>query len=529
VFHTPQEYIKQKIYATEYPFASNGEKPSVNDAIIKAVNDGTLFINYIGHGSPDVWADEHILKKSNDLSRMNNTDKLMVVIAASCSIGKFDIPGMEGMAEMLFRQDGGAIETVSATRLVYATSNAIFGYDLYDAIFGNHCNVSEGVFTAKMIHQYTGSGSLIRNDRSFVVFGDPLSPAGLPAYKLEFETGTDSILTPLQKFSFVGQVNDLDDNPVNVDGQIEISTYDSRFIISHPKGIEYTLNGPSIFRGTVEVDSGRFEGQFIVPLDIDYGGIDAQITGYGILGASAGIGSMNSLPIAANAGTTSDNSGPEIQYLVDENPDFVSGQRIPANATLVLEISDVSGINLTGGLGHRIELIIDNDNNSTINLTNQFSYEVDSYQSGEVRYILPDLSAESHSFKIKAWDNANNPSTVEFEATPTREGHIAILDVMNYPNPMEESTEFFFELSEAAERVELQIFTLSGRIIRNLSSDNLQFGRNRQFYWDGRDFDGDRVAEGVYIYKITARGNAAMGSKSSDNRAEAFGKLVLLN
>jgi len=529
VYHTPSEYVRNKIYATEYPFASNGEKPEVNDDIVKAINDGTLIINYVGHGSPDVWADEHILKKGVDLSRLNNEDKLTVVIAGSCSIGFFDDPAKEGMSEILFRQRGGALQTVSATRLVYATQNATLNYDLFDIIFGNHCNPSEALYTAKVMHQYSYNSGLVRNDRSFVVFGDPLGYFGLPEYKLVFDNSIDTMLTPLEPFNYSGMVTDQAGNPLTVDGEIELTAYDSRIIRTHELGVEYALNGPAVFRGKIPVQAGIFEGSFMVPLDIDYGGLSAYLTGYGRFGSITGIGGRDSLKVALSAGTTSDNSGPEIAYSIEEVPEFVSGGRVPANATVNLDISDVSGINLTGGLGHRIELVIDNNNNNTVNLTDLFSYNSGSSQSGSLAFALPDLTSEPHRFKIRAWDNANNPAEVEFEATPSEESRIALYDVMNYPNPMEESTEFFFDLSETADWVELKIFTLSGRLIKKFREENPMVGKNRRFSWDGRDMDGDRVAEGVYIYKLSACGSYAESTGSADNMAEVFGKLVLLN
>ncbi len=529
VFHTPSEYVHQKIYATDYPFASNGEKPAVNDAIVKAINDGTLILNYIGHGSPDVWADEHIFKKSVDLSRLQNDDKQTIVIAGSCSIGFFDDPGQEGMAEILFRQQGGALETVSATRLVYATDNAIFNYDLFDALFGHHFNASEAVYAAKVLHQYTYNYSLIRNDRSYVVFGDPLGKIGMPEYKIDFDVAADSLMTPLKYFAFSGTVNDRDGQPLAVDGTMELTAYDSRILRHHELGLDYTLGGPAIFRGTVAVAGGVFEGGFIVPLDIDYGGDAAHLTGYGIFGNVSGIGGRDSLRIALSAASTDDNNGPDIEYQIEGLPDFVSGNRVPANAVVAITLSDPSGINLTGGLGHRIEVIIDNDNNTTVNLTDLFSYAPGSYQSGQLEFTLPDLSPERHSFKIRAWDNANNPALIEFDATPSPAGRIALQDVMNYPNPMEEGTEFFFNLTESADWVEIDIFTLAGRKIKSFRSDNLPVGRNRLFHWDGRDFDGDRVAEGIYIYKVSAKGRLSASTGSADNMAETFGKLILLN
>lgn len=529
VMHTPNDFVKQKIYLTDYPFASNGEKPAVNDAIVGAINNGTLIINYIGHGSPDIWADEKVFKKEVDLGRLKNIDKLTMVLAASCSIGMFDAPDGEGMAEMLFRQHGGAITVVSATGVVLWPDNSHFIYDLYDDLFGNRHNMTEAVFAAKMLHQYDGDVSIIRNDVAYVVFGDPLMESGLPEYRIEMTPLTDSNLVPLDSFDFAGRIVDGDGNSVAVDGNIDIAVYDAPTVKHHVLGINYSLGGPTIFRGSVEAKSGSFESSFIVPLDVDYGGQAARIAGYGAFGISAGIGGLDSLRISdTTAALATDHDGPLIECSFSEVPDFVSGDRIPDRATLVAKLSDHSGINLTSSLGHRIELILDNDNNTTMNLTDRFTYDAGGCRSGELQFTLPALTPDRHTFRLRAWDNANNPSSTEFEATPSQIGRIAISEMMNYPNPMEENTEFFFDLSESSESVELQIFTLSGRLIKEFRTTSAVVGHNRLFYWDGRDKDGDRVAEGIYIYKLTARGRTTSG-RSGENKAEAFGKLILLN
>jgi hypothetical protein len=531
VFHTPVAFIKQKIYATDYAFASSGEKPAVNDAIINAINDGTLIINYIGHGSPEVWADEHILKKTTDLARMQNSDKLAIVSAASCSIGFFDDPGKEGMAEIMFRQRGAAIQVVSATRLVYSSDNALFNYDLFDAIFNTRDNVCEAVFATKMMHQYVRQNdfSLLRNDRSYIIFGDPLAGSGLPQYRVRFDAATDSLMMPLADYHFSGQILDAQGDTVHLTGTADIAAFDAQIVRHHPLGLDYTLGGPQIFRGTVPITNGHFSGGFVVPLDVDYGGRTAQLSAYGALTTASAVGGVDSLTIASQPSASSDNQGPQISFAFAEAPSFTSGGRIPENATLILTLSDSSGINLTNGLGHRIELTIDNNSNSVINLTDAFAYKPGSFKSGEVRLALPDLDSTLHDFRIRAWDNANNPSEISFSAMASRGGKIVIHDLMNYPNPMSSATEFFFDLSAPAEWAEMQIFTLSGKLIKRIPSYNLAVGRNRGIRWDGRDLDGDRVAEGVYIYRLTARGIVTPNGGSSDTNAEAFGKLVLLN
>ncbi len=64
------KFIKRKIYLTAYESIPGGfgrVKPEANQAIIDQLNEGTLLINYAGHGSPTAWAHESALSMSRDL------------------------------------------------------------------------------------------------------------------------------------------------------------------------------------------------------------------------------------------------------------------------------------------------------------------------------------------------------------------------------------------------------------------------------------------------------------------------------
>ncbi|MCL6097190.1 MAG: hypothetical protein M1391_01270, partial [Bacteroidetes bacterium] len=53
------------------------------------------------------------------------------------------------------------------------------------------------------------------------------------------------------------------------------------------------------------------------------------------------------------------------------------------------------------------------------------------------------------------------------------------------------------------DELKIKIFTVSGRLIKELivPPSNLSYDFNR-IEWDGRDQDGDLVANGVYLYKV---------------------------
>ena len=51
--------------------------------------------------------------------------------------------------------------------------------------------------------------------------------------------------------------------------------------------------------------------------------------------------------------------------------------------------------------------------------------------------------------------------------------------------------------------IQIKIYTIAGRLIKEIdkNSSELKFDFNK-IYWDGRDEDGDPIANGVYLYKV---------------------------
>jgi PKD repeat protein len=72
----------------------------------------------------------------------------------------------------------------------------------------------------------------------------------------------------------------------------------------------------------------------------------------------------------------------------------------------------------------------------------------------------------------------------------------------NVPNPFNPMTTIYFELPEAA-NVRLQVFDISGRLVRNLLN-GASLGAGRQdVVWNGKDDSGQQVAAGVYFYHMS--------------------------
>jgi hypothetical protein len=529
--YTPRHFQRRKVYMIDFPFV-NTEKPAVNNAIVDAVNDGTLLINYVGHGNPDVWAHEHVFTRQTDLPRLSNTSELSMVIAASCAIGFFDDPLREGMGEdLLAMPSGGAVAVIAATRLVYALENALFNRKLYEVLFGDpDLSMCEAMYMTKLLRQY-GSLSIpylkISNDRAFAFLGGPFVKLGQPRRHIEVEAAPDS-LKALTRSDVSGRVVNAALQTLASDGILHIAVVDSDRQRSHQleigsgSDIEFKIPGPIVYQGTAPIVAGEFAFSFVTPLDIGFGGNSARIELYAVLDTTDAAGLVDSLPVSGTVAATTDSAGPQITMAVAGRDNFVDGGAVGISDRLEVTISDSSGINLSSELGHGITIEIDGDPGSVTNVTDLFAYDPNDYTTGILAYALSDLLTGRHSIKVKAWDNANNSATASVSLDVVSSAALAIRELLNYPNPMADETTFYFDLTQDVVRFSLEIFTLAGRKVQSIARSNLPIGSHR-IGWNGRDADGDRLATGVYIYKASAIPVA--GGES----VESFGKVVVVN
>lgn len=107
--------------------------------------------------------------------------------------------------------------------------------------------------------------------------------------------------------------------------------------------------------------------------------------------------------------------------------------------------------------------------------------------------------------KDKTGNTAGNISyTVSFQVY----NKPMITNLFNYPNPFTTSTAFVFTItgSEVPQNLRIQILTITGKIVKEITKaelNDLHIGRNITGYkWDGTDQYGQKLANGVYIYRV---------------------------
>ncbi|MFA5011727.1 MAG: C25 family cysteine peptidase [Ignavibacteria bacterium] len=118
--------------------------------------------------------------------------------------------------------------------------------------------------------------------------------------------------------------------------------------------------------------------------------------------------------------------------------------------------------------------------------------------------FTPQLQNGINDLKLITYKN-NSYDTAKFVLNVTNE--TSLKDVYNYPNPMKTETVFSFTLTgnQLPTECRIKIYTAAGRVIKEI---NVPAGIGfNQIQWDGRDGDGDYIANGVYFYRVVFKGS----------------------
>jgi hypothetical protein len=156
----------------------------------------------------------------------------------------------------------------------------------------------------------------------------------------------------------------------------------------------------------------------------------------------------------------------------------------------------------------RTEFFVDNKliNTPAVNATDD---QRPSLQSGDDLTFTPQLSNGRHELKVRSIEanSLGSLDTLEQAVDVDVNGQMSILKLYNYPNPFSKDTYFTFVLTALPEELQIRIFTIAGRRVREIvvPQNHLAVNFNR-VYWDGRDADGDEIANGYYFYKVTIKG-----------------------
>lgn len=511
------QFLQNKIYSASYESVPGGLgilKPDATRQLIDQINRGTLLINFTGHGSPVQWAGESILNFDRDYSRLNNEAKFPFIVAATCDFGIFDNPDNRSFCEaLIWKENSGAIGVLAATRLVYASQNNRFAGDFYDFLFPANSTSSTLGDAFVLALSNINNVSTNFNDQKFHLLADPSMNLADSKNKLEILPFTQDTLRALNEVQISGRVMINGEHATSFNGGAVLIVNDATFQdIKIGSFNAYDKNGPLIFKGEVSVENGLVTGSFIVPKSIRYQPKKTgRITFYAWddeTNQTAG-GYIDTLLFYGSSILPPEPDGPEIDIYFEDYENFETGDMLPLNPVLIADLSDESGINMTGQLGHKIELQI--DGGKRIDISESFVYNRDSHKNGIIRYPVTGLNPGLHNLTLQAFDNLNNRTEQQVTFTIIANEDVVLNDVVNYPNPFRQKTEFTFRTNIPGAEYTLKIYTIAGRLIEKL--EGITDDNYNSIPWNGLDRDGNELANGVYLYKITLKHDGKVKEK----------------
>jgi predicted extracellular nuclease len=120
----------------------------------------------------------------------------------------------------------------------------------------------------------------------------------------------------------------------------------------------------------------------------------------------------------------------------------------------------------------------------------------------ELSYIMGIFNYSFGTYKVQIRDVADIGTTVGIDDdVKVNPYEYALHD--NFPNPFNPETQVRFTLG-AQENVKLVIYDIMGRQVRTLANGDSFNSGFHVLNWDGRDNVGEKVATGMYIYRIKA-------------------------
>jgi len=542
-----------KIHSDSYQqesSASGSRYPQVNKAIKDGIEVGALVVNYFGHGGEDGFAKERIFDK-NDSQEVRNLCKFNCFVTVTCEYTKFDDPTRPTAGEYTYwNTKGGSIGLITTTRQIFVTTGVSVNVVLEKYLFSFGSNEYTTMAEALRLTKNDNSISGISQKRLVFFIGDPAMKLAFPKPEIKLTKVNDvpidqtiDVLEALGHVKLSGEVVDEAGNLISdYNGIVTATVFDKnidRQTLANDgvrqNGVlikmDFKTLGEVIFKGQATVKNGLFDFNFVVPRDIGIPIGNGKVSFYGNRDTPLQDQAGSSFAIQVggiNENAAEDNTGPIINlYMNDEN--FVSGGITNEEPTLLAILQDENGINTASGIGHDIIAIIDGDETNPFVLNDYYQADVDDYQSGRVTYPFRDLAPGLHTLTLKAWDVYNNSSITEIQfVVYDKDEELVINNVLNYPNPFIDYTEFWFNHNSSdVLDVSIQIFTVSGKLVRTLNGQTTGGGKatsslSKDIIWDGRDDFGDKIGKGVYVYKLKVRSNQL------NKQVEKIQKLVIL-
>lgn len=530
VENTHPEFVVKRVMWDAYPRVNSaGVKtyPGATEAIKRQQQTGALIMNYSGHGIWDTLSDEYVLRLP-DFAAFKGVH-LPLWITASCDIMPFDGAKPNIGETALFNPDGGAVAFYGTTRTVYVDRNRAINQAFLKQVLktenGKAMTLGEAQRLAKNELIATNTDSTV-NKLQYALLGDPAMALRLPTSRviidsvndMPVDNTTNISLSPGTKITIKGHV----ENPQLSTGVVSILVRDVEQNITCLKNdpelteaFTFFDRPTTLYQGSDSIRNGQFTCVFALPKEMSYqpgnGSMnffaqnnDGSITANGVFKRFTFMGEQQGTE-------ATDSIGPKV-FCYLNTPEFSNGGKVGSRPFFAANISDSSGINASGsGVGHQLELIIDNNPDLTFNLNNHFSYNFGSYTEGSIGFQLPELTTGKHQLMFRAWDLMNNSTTSYLQFEVQHGLAPQLFSVGTTTNPASTSTTFLVnhDLMETDMELKIEVFDLVRRRVWVHTATQFASQSTATVNWNLTDISGNRLPPGLYIYRVSIASNGS--------------------
>lgn len=194
--YVPEYYSVDKVYFG----ITHTTEESARTAIKNSMNDGAMFVNFIGHAYYTGWTGEDLFTTA-DVPLLENGIKMPINLAMTCYEGLFHRPNElvndhDALGEIVTKTAGrGAVASWSPTGLGVASGHDFLNRGFYDAFFNDKVDtLGEAILQGK-IDLWTSGGNYDLLD-TYMIFGDPATKfsRSFRAVDDNYQTNEDSLL-----------------------------------------------------------------------------------------------------------------------------------------------------------------------------------------------------------------------------------------------------------------------------------------------------------------------------------------------
>lgn len=494
-----------KIYLLDYTPDALNQKPEAATDLINSINQGGLFTLYFGHGSISDWAGEGLLKPSY-IDRVSNQGRYTILGSFSCTVGRFDKGDEASLSEtFVTASKKGAIASIGASRETFATYNEVFARGFVISSLFDNGLLGDAFWNAKGLYKMEYSRQRYNNER-YVLLGEPILTIPYSKLNVSLDQQLDTIQA-LDKMQLSGSVSDM------ASGNIYLNVREGAYVKKIYDGISKWLNisypGNPIYSETLPVKQGKFSTEFITPRKISFGDTNAQVFAWAYSQENPYIGTflVDNLLISGTssyADSINDNTPPTIQIqtcLASSSLSSIADGdhiRLEAPGCLQVIIEDSTAIDFREEADEGISFEVSGKTSPF----HPWPYLEQTSKKVVVRMNFAESVYPTgiYEFKVQAFDILGNRSTKSIFVELTETLQKGLIDVFNVPNPMgKKGTTFYFKdlAIDRSAFVSIYIYNQNGRLVQVLKN-----AKSGETFWDGKDFYGRRLANGLYHYIV---------------------------